>query len=176
MRFTPSALDGAWVIDIEPAADERGFFARTYCENEFAAHGLPTSWVQSNVSFNTARHTLRGMHYQRPPHGEPKLVRATAGAIHDVIVDLRPDSPTYMSYEGFELSAENRRALYIPPGFAHGFITMTEGAEVFYMMGAFYVPGSAAGVRYDDPAFGIVWPAEPAVISERDLAYEAFAP
>ncbi len=156
---------------MEPHRDDRGLFARTYCEREFAEHGLHTDWVQSNISFNTATHTLRGMHYQRAPFEEPKLVRATAGAVYDVIVDLRPDSPTYLEHTCVELSAENRRALYIPPGFAHGFLSLQPASELLYSMGAFYAPDAAAGLRYDDPALAITWPHAPAAIAPRDAEY-----
>lgn len=171
MEFRETALPGAYVIELEPNPDERGFFARSFCEREFADHGLATRFVQSNVSFNRRALTLRGMHYPLAPHAEVKLVRCTAGALHDVIVDLRPDSPTRLRWLGVELSAANRRALYIPAGFAHGFLTLRDGTEVLYDMGAAYAPAFARGFRWNDPKVGIRWPAEPQVISERDRDY-----
>lgn len=163
MIFTPAELDGAYVIEVEPKVDERGFFARAFCEEEMRAHGLEPHIAQCNISWNEKRGTMRGLHYQAAPHEETKIVRCTRGAIWDVIVDLR--SKRWM---GIELNEDNRRMLYIPRGFAHGFITLTDGAEVFYWMGDAYVPGSARGVAWNDPAFGIRWPVEPVVISEED--------
>jgi len=174
LRFEPCPLPGAYVIELEPHLDERGFFARTCCEDEFREHGLQTQWPQCNVSFNTRAGTLRGMHWQDPPHAEVKLVRCTAGAVHDVIVDLRPDSPTRLQHFGIDLTAENRLQLYIPEGMAHGFITLQDQTEVFYQMGSSFVPGAGRGARYNDPAFGIAWPREPEVISERDAQYPDF--
>jgi dTDP-4-dehydrorhamnose 3,5-epimerase len=176
VRFVPLALSGAFLVEPEPIRDERGFFARTFCRDEFAAHGLHPQLVQCSVSFNTARGTLRGMHYQRKPHEEAKLVRCTMGAIHDVLVDLRPASATFRRWVGVELSAENRHALYIPEGVAHGFLTLADGCEVFYQMAHVFEPESAAGVRWNDPAFGIEWPGEVRVISERDRNYGDFGP
>ena len=174
MIFTETSLAGASVIDLERNVDERGFFARSYCEREFEAAGLNPAVAQCNVSFNDAAGTLRGMHYQIPPSEEAKLVRCTAGAIHDVIVDLRPDSPTRLQWFGVDLTAENRRMLFIPEGFAHGFLTLEPNTEVFYQMSEFYAPGHARGFRWNDPAIGIEWPGEPAVISERDAEYPDF--
>jgi len=171
MIFTESALSGAFTIEMEHIEDERGFFARSFSEEEFAAHGLPARMRQSNLSFNSRRGTLRGMHYQADPHAEDKLVRCTAGAIYDVIVDLRPRSPTERRWFGTELTARNRRSLFVPKGFAHGFITLCDESEVLYMMSASYAPGFGRGVRWNDPAFGIVWPIEPTVIAGRDAAY-----
>jgi dTDP-4-dehydrorhamnose 3,5-epimerase len=171
MIFTETPLVGAFVVEPERIADERGFFARTWCVNEFAARGLETRLVQCNVSYNARRGTLRGMHFQAAPHEEVKLVRCTAGAIYDVIVDLRPGSPTRHQWFGVELTAANRLALYIPAGFAHGFQTLEDESEVFYQMAEFYHPESARGVRYDDPAFGIAWPLPVSVIGVRDAAY-----
>jgi dTDP-4-dehydrorhamnose 3,5-epimerase len=171
MIFTPTRLAGLWLVEIEPRADERGHFARTWCAREFAGHGLDTRLVQTSLSFNRRRGTLRGMHFQRPPHAEVKLVRCTRGAIWDVAIDLRPQSPTYGGWQGFELSAGNAAALYIPEGFAHGFQTLADESEVFYQMSAFYAPEAAAGVRYDDPAFGIDWPLPVASIAPRDAAW-----
>ncbi len=174
MVFTETALPGAFVVDVVRYQDERGFFARSWCEREFAARGLETRLVQCSVSRNTQRGTLRGMHYQAAPHEEVKLVRCTHGAIYDVIVDLRPQSPTFRRFFGVELSADNHRALYIPAGCAHGFLTLTDAAEVYYQMSAFYEPSAARGVRWNDPAFGIVWPEPVRVISPRDRDYPDF--
>jgi dTDP-4-dehydrorhamnose 3,5-epimerase len=171
MIFTETPLAGAFVVEPERIADERGFFARTWCVEEFAARGLEARLVQCSVSYNGRRGTLRGMHYQIAPHEEVKLVRCTAGAIYDVIVDLRPASPTHQHWFGVELSAANRLALYIPRGFAHGFQTLADESEVFYQMAEFYHPESARGVRYDDPAFGIAWPLPISVIGGSDSGY-----
>ncbi|MFP4322859.1 MAG: dTDP-4-dehydrorhamnose 3,5-epimerase [Anaerolineales bacterium] len=175
MQFIETPIPGAYLIQPEPRQDERGFFARVYCQDEFAAHGLHTRWVQNNISYNAQRGTLRGMHYQAQPYGEIKLVRCTQGAIFDVIVDLRPDSPTFKQWYGVELSAENRHMLYIPVDVAHGFQTLADATEVFYWMGEFYHPDAARGVRWDDPAFGIEWsPAKTRIISAKDQAYPDF--
>jgi dTDP-4-dehydrorhamnose 3,5-epimerase len=174
MIFTETILMGAYLIKPERLEDDRGFFARVWCCREFEAHGLGNALAQCNVSFNASRGTFRGMHYQVAPHEEAKLVRCTMGAIYDVIVDLRKDSPTYRRHVGEVLSAENRNMLYIPEGFAHGFITLEDRTEVFYQMSAFYDAESARGVRWNDPAFGIRWPAEVRVISERDRSYPDF--
>jgi dTDP-4-dehydrorhamnose 3,5-epimerase len=171
--FTPSELSGAWILDLQRLEDERGFFARTFCRREFEEHGMNSNMVQCNTSFNLHKGTLRGMHYQWP-HGEAKLVRCTRGAVYDVIIDLRPDSSTYGKYFGVLLSDENRRMLYIPEQFAHGFLTMENNTEVFYQMSEFYIPADARGLRWNDPAFGIVWPGEVNVISERDGNYPDF--
>jgi dTDP-4-dehydrorhamnose 3,5-epimerase len=169
--FEETALRGAYTIELQRIEDERGFFARSFCAEEFAAHGLPGQMPQSSVSFNRHRGTLRGLHFQLAPHAEEKLVRCTAGAIFDVIVDLREHSPTRHRWVGVELSAENRRMLYVPQDFAHGFITLTDGAEVLYMMSVPYARGFEGGVRWNDPAFGIAWPLEPKHIAARDAAY-----
>lgn len=174
MIFTETRLKGAYVIDPERLADERGFFARTWCQREFKAHDLNPGLVQCNVSFNHKRGTLRGMHYQAAPHAEVKLVRCTAGTIYDVIVDLRADSETFKQWFAVELSSDNRRMLYIPEGLAHGFLTLTDAVEVFYQMSEFYVPDCARGIRWNDLAFGIHWPFEATIISERDRAYPDF--
>jgi dTDP-4-dehydrorhamnose 3,5-epimerase len=174
--FESTTLPGAMVVGIERREDERGFFARSFCQREFEAQGLETQVAQCNVSFNRRRGTLRGLHWQAAPHGEAKLVRVTRGALWDVIVDLRPDSPTYCRWFGVELSADNRRALYIPPGFAHGFQTLVDDVEVFYQMSTFYVPGAQRGARWDDPAFGIDWPIRPPFLNERDAACPDFVP
>jgi len=171
MIFHETRLGGAWLIDLEKRVDERGFFARTWCREEFAAHGLATEFVQANVSFNEAAGTLRGLHYQRPPHWEAKLIQCVRGAIYDVIVDLRPDSPTYASWLGIELSATTRQMLYVPQGFAHGFQTLQPDTEVTYLMSTPYVPGSSCGIRFDDPALAIAWPLPITRISEGDRAW-----
>jgi dTDP-4-dehydrorhamnose 3,5-epimerase len=176
VRFHETPLPGAWVIELDLLGDERGWFARTYDAAEFAARGLEPVGVQCNSSFNAARGTLRGLHFQRAPHGEAKLVRCVRGAIWDVGVDLRPDSPAYCRWHAVELTADNRLGYYLPAGLAHGFQTLTEDCEVQYLMGHEYVPDAAAGVRWDDPAFGIDWPTGERVISERDQAFEDFAP
>jgi dTDP-4-dehydrorhamnose 3,5-epimerase len=174
VNFIQVPLAGAWVVEPERREDERGFFARTYDREEFAARGMDPAVAQCNTSFNTRAGTLRGMHFQADPHGEPKLVRCTRGAIHDVIVDLRQDSSTHMGWFGVDLTADNGRALYVPVGFAHGFQTLEDASEVLYMMGHEYVAESASGVRWDDPAFGVEWPPAPdggRTISERDADY-----
>ena len=173
MRFTATRLAGAFVVDLERHSDERGFFARTWCARELAEVGLRGEFVQGNVSFNRRAGTMRGMHWQADPHAEDKLVRVTAGAVWDVMVDLRPGSPTRGEHVGLRLDAGNRTALYIPKGFAHGFLTLADDTEVAYEMSAFYVPEAARGARWDDPAFGIDWPDPPGVtvISERDAGY-----
>jgi dTDP-4-dehydrorhamnose 3,5-epimerase len=174
MIFTATTLNGAFLIEPERRQDERGFFARTWCEREFAAAGLQTEWVQCNISFNRQRGTLRGMHYQAAPYEEAKLVRCTMGAIYDVIIDLRADSPTFRQWLAVELTADNRHMLFIPQGFAHGFQTLTDETEVFYQMSQFYAPEYARGVRWDDSAFKIAWPADKRIISERDQSFPDF--
>jgi len=171
MIFTESPLPGAFLIDLAPIADERGFFARAYCDEEFAAKGLRTELRQCSVSYNIQKGTLRGLHYQRPPHEEHKLVRCTSGAIFDVIVDIRPQSSHYRRWFGTHLTAQNRRSLFVPPGFAHGFITLSDDAEVYYMISVPHAPEYAQGFRWNDPAFSIQWPLVPSVISPRDAAY-----
>ncbi|HMI84746.1 MAG TPA: dTDP-4-dehydrorhamnose 3,5-epimerase [Polyangiaceae bacterium] len=171
MRFTPLLVEGAWLIEPEPRRDERGLFARTRCVNEFAEKGLTATFVQDSVSYNDVAGTLRGLHYQVEPHREVKLVRCTAGSIHDVIVDLRERSPSYLKWVAKVLSAENRHALYVPEGCAHGFVTLEDRSEVFYQISEFHHPESARGVRWNDPAFAIEWPREPAQISERDAEH-----
>jgi dTDP-4-dehydrorhamnose 3,5-epimerase len=171
MRFLPTRLAGAFVIELDPHRDERGFFARTFCVQEFEAHGLLGRVTQCSISVTQRRGTVRGLHYQRPPAGEVKLVRCIRGAIHDVIVDLRKDSPTYLKHLAMELSAENRRALYIPEMFAHGFQTLADDAEVLYQMSATYVPELATGVRCDDPALAIQWPLPVSLISDKDRTW-----
>ncbi|MBV8359258.1 MAG: dTDP-4-dehydrorhamnose 3,5-epimerase [Deltaproteobacteria bacterium] len=173
MMFTATLLEGAWQIELDRKEDERGFFARIWCRQELAAQGLDTEIAQESLSYNRHRGTVRGLHFQRPPHEETKIVRCTRGAVFDVIVDLRPVSLSYLRWQGFELTAENRNALYIPKGFAHGFQTLTDNAEIVYQISAFYEPESAAGYRYDDPTFGIAWPLPVTVISDRDLSWAA---
>jgi len=169
--FSETALKGAWLVDLQRINDERGFFARSFCQEEFAALGLKTGVAQCNISFNRLKGTLRGMHFQLPPKAEAKLVRCTRGAIHDVIIDLRPASVTYCQWISVELTGANHRALYIPEGFAHGFQTLEDDSEVFYQMYEFFAPQYASGVRWDDPAFGIEWPLTNPIISEKDLSY-----
>ena len=176
MQFEPAGLDGAWLIRVDPMRDSRGSFARTFCANEFGARGLETDFPQHSISCSNAKGTLRGMHFQRAPHDEVKLVRCLGGAIWDVIVDLRPQSPTFCQWCGFELSADNLAQLYIPKGFAHGFQTLSDNAQVNYLISAFYAPDAASGVRHDDPAFGIAWPLPVSAISERDLRWPEFRP
>jgi dTDP-4-dehydrorhamnose 3,5-epimerase len=172
--FTPTTLGGAFVIEPEPIPDARGLFARTWCQRELEAHGLESRLAQCSTSFNKRKGTLRGMHYQAAPYREAKLVRCLAGAIYDVIVDLRADSPTRLRSIGVELDASRRAALYVPPGFAHGFLTLRARTEVFYQIGEFYVPEAARGFRWNDPAFTLEWPVAPQVVSERDRTYPDF--
>ena len=174
MLFTETMLKGAYVVDLEPREDERGFFARSWCAEEFEKLGLNPRLSQCNISFNKKRGTLRGMHYQAAPFPEAKLVRCTMGAIYDVIIDLHPNSPTFKQWFAIELSAENRRALYIPEEFAHGFQTLVDKTEVFYQMSQFFHPDCARGVRWDDPAFGILWPDDTRNISVRDQEYQDY--
>jgi dTDP-4-dehydrorhamnose 3,5-epimerase len=171
MRFTETKLPGAYLIELDTLTDERGFFARSFCQEEFAARGLKTIVCQCNVSFNKTRGTLRGMHYQIPPKSEAKLVRCTRGAIYDVIIDLRSGSPTYCQWTAVELTESNHRSLYIPEGFAHGFQTLVDDSEVFYQMYEYFSQQHADGARWDDPAFNIVWPLPDPVISAKDLSY-----
>ena len=170
MKFIETALKGAVVIDPEPMEDERGLFARAFCEQEFADHGLEARFVQCNLSYNSRKGTLRGLHFQAPPHQEAKIVRCTRGAIFDVVVDLRTGSETLARWTGFELDESNRRAVYVPRGFAHGFITLVDGSEVLYMMSAPYVAEAARGIRWDDQEIAIDWPLVPTIISARDAA------
>lgn len=174
MIFTETKLKDAYIIELEIRGDDRGGFARTFCAKEVEEHGLKPAVAQCNLSFNYKAGTIRGMHYQLPPAAETKLMRCIKGAIYDVIIDMRPDSPTYLQHVGIELTAENRRALYIPDMFAHGYQALTDGAEVAYQVSEFYTPGYERGVRYDDPAFGIEWPLPVTVISEKDSAWAPF--
>ncbi|MBS0615252.1 MAG: dTDP-4-dehydrorhamnose 3,5-epimerase [Verrucomicrobia bacterium] len=174
MKFVPLRLSGAYLIEPDLIKDERGFFARTFCREEFLSNSLITSLEQCSISYNHKKGTLRGMHYQQIPHGEVKVVRCTQGAIYDVIVDLRSDSSTFKYWESVELTAENRKMLYIPEGVAHGFQTLQDNTEVFYQISNKYVPLAARGVRWNDPQLRIEWPMAPSVISDRDKLYEDF--
>jgi dTDP-4-dehydrorhamnose 3,5-epimerase len=176
MRFEQTALKDALVIVPEPIRDDRGFFARSFCVEEFAAHGLETKFVQHSLSFSRRRHTLRGVHFQRAPHAEAKVVSCIQGAIFDVIVDLRPASPTYRRWAGFELTAQNRLQLYVPKGFAHGHQTLVDDTTVAYLISEFHVPAAAGGIRYDDPALAIGWPAAPSILSDRDRQWPLMEP
>jgi dTDP-4-dehydrorhamnose 3,5-epimerase len=172
MKFVETSLKGAFIIEIEPITDERGFFARTFCREEFERHGLNPCVAQCNVSFNRKKGTLRGMHYQQKPHEEAKLIRCARGRIYDVIVDLRRGSPTLRRWTAAELSADNGKMVYAPEGFAHGFLTLEDDSEVVYQMSEFYHPESARGVRWDDPAIGIAWPGpQEKIITDKDKAY-----
>jgi dTDP-4-dehydrorhamnose 3,5-epimerase len=168
VKFRETPLRGAFVIELERIEDERGFFARSFCKDEFAAHGLAAELAQASVSFNRRRGTLRGMHYQAPPHEEHKVVRCTRGAMHDVVIDVRAGSPTFRRWHAVELTDENRLSLYVPPGIAHGFQTLADDTEVLYQMSVPHHPESARGLRFDDPALAIAWPLAPVCISERD--------
>lgn len=174
MRFTETVLKGAFLIQLEPKQDSRGFFARTFCQREFAEHGLDAQVAQCNVSFNPRKGTLRGMHYQAKPYEEAKVVRCTMGRIYDVIIDLRRESPTFKKSFGVELTAQDRNMLYVPRGFGHGFQTLENDAEIFYQISEFYSPDHERGVRWNDPAFGIEWPPDERIISERDQNYPDF--
>jgi dTDP-4-dehydrorhamnose 3,5-epimerase len=175
VTFERLKLSGACAVRLERFEDHRGFFARSWCQREFAEHGLTARLVQCNISFTRARGTIRGMHYQVPPREEAKLVRCTAGAIYDVIIDLRPDSPTFRQWIGIELTAANRVMLHVPEGFAHGFQTLEDDTEVFYQMSEYYEPELARGVRWDDPAFGMRWPIPDPILSDRDRSFPDYA-
>ena len=174
MKFNEIPLQGAYLIEPEPVVDERGFFARTWCAEEFRLHGLNSNLAQCSVSFNTRRGTLRGLHYQSAPHSEAKLIRCYTGAIYDVLLDLRPASPTYLQWFATELSAGDRRMLYAPEGFAHGFQTLLDDCEVFYQISRAYSPEHARGLRWDDPRFGIEWPIQNPILSPKDSAFAYF--
>lgn len=176
MRFSPLKIHGAWLIELEPHTDIRGSFARTFCARDFAARGLVSVFPQHSRSRNVRKGTLRGMHYQRAPHAEVKLVSCTQGRVFDVCLDLRPASSTFLEWHGVDLSADNGRQLYIPEGCAHGFQSLTAKSEVTYRISTFYEPSAATGVRYDDPVFGIDWPLPAASMSERDLSWPDFQP
>jgi dTDP-4-dehydrorhamnose 3,5-epimerase len=168
MKFFKTSLAGLWLTDLELREDERGFLARTYCENEFSAHGLNTCWPQCNLTLTKSRGMIRGMHFQGDPRPETKLARCTAGAVFDVVVDVRPNSPTFGKWESFELTSQNRRMLYIPAGFAHGFQCLADDCEVFYHMSEYYFPNLARGLRWNDPTVGIQWPLANPTVSDRD--------
>lgn len=169
MIFTETKLPGAFIIELEKRTDERGFFARAWCRDEFKDHGLQTTWVQANIGFSKKRGTLRGLHYQVAPYQEVKLMRCIRGAIYDVIIDLRPESPTYKQWLGVELTADNRRMLYVPAGFAHGYQVLLDDSETFYQVSQAYTPRAERGVRWNDPAFGITWPIiDTVILSDKD--------
>lgn len=174
MRFYPTKVHGAWLVHLEPVCDNRGYFARTFCVDEFAVHHLETSFPQHSFAHTAKKGTLRGMHFQREPHDEVKVVRCVRGSIWDVIIDIRPGSPTYLRWQEFELSSGNSHQLYVPAGFAHGYQTLCDDVEVNYLISTRYVPQSASGIRYDDPAFAITWPLPVTEISEKDLNYASF--
>jgi dTDP-4-dehydrorhamnose 3,5-epimerase len=174
MHFELTDLKDAWLVLLEPVHDERGFFARTFCVDEFAAHGLETSYPQHSISLSSRRGTVRGMHFQQEPHSEVKLVRCLKGAIWDVVIDIRKNSPTYCRWQAFELSGSNNRQLYIPKGFAHGFQVLNDDTVISYLISEPYVPGAASGIRYNDPAFNIAWPLEVTAISKKDQGWPDF--
>ncbi len=174
MKFTETKLKGTFIIDPDFLRDERGFFARTWCRREAEARDLRPDWVQCNVSFNEKKGTLRGMHFQGAPCEEVKLVRCSRGAIYDVVIDLRRESATFAQWTGAELTAENHRMIYVPKGFAHGFLTLQDQSEVFYQMSEFYAPAYAGGVRWNDPAFGIEWPIGVSVMTDKDRTFPDF--
>jgi dTDP-4-dehydrorhamnose 3,5-epimerase len=175
MHLSETVLCDVWLIEPEPVWDERGFFSRVFCAREFEKLGLETHFVQHNTSYSRARGTLRGLHFQREPHGEVKVVSCLKGEIWDLIVDIRTDSPTFGQWQAFELTADNRHQLYIPKGFAHGFQSLSDNVEVGYLMSTYYVPEASAGLRYDDPALSIPWPLPPAALSEKDRGWPDFA-
>lgn len=176
MKFVETPVSGAFVLELEPRADDRGSFSRAFCTDEFKAHGISMPVVQANLAHTTRKGTIRGMHYQVAPAAEAKLMRCVRGAVYDVLIDLRPDSPTYMQHFGIELSADNGKALYVPPLFGHGYLSLQDNCEMFYMVSEFYTPGAERGARFDDPAFGIDWPVAIDVVSDKDLAWEPFSP
>lgn len=171
MKFTPTPLQGVYIVDLQPFADNRGWFARTYCKNEFAEIGHIKEWVQLNHSFTNKKGAIRGMHYQLPPFSENKLVRCIAGAVWDVVIDIRQGSPTFLQSTGVELSAFNKKMIFIPEGFAHGFQTLRDNSELLYHHTSFYTPGAEGGIRYNDPMVGIKWPAAASEVSDRDLSH-----
>ncbi|MFW5904699.1 MAG: dTDP-4-dehydrorhamnose 3,5-epimerase [bacterium] len=174
MIFRETGLAGAWLVEVEPHTDERGQFSRIWCRREFGERGLATDLVQASLSWNRRRRILRGMHYQAAPFEEVKLVRCVRGAVHDVIIDLRPDSPSFLEHFAVDLTADNRRSVYVPEGFAHGFQVLDDGSEVLYHMSEFYSPDHGRGVRWDDPTFGIDWPIADPILNERDRSYPDF--
>lgn len=171
MLFEKTKIEGLWIIQPQLIEDARGFFARAVCENEFKEHGLKNNWAQQNIAYNHKKATLRGMHYQKGEAAEIKVVRCTQGSIYDVAVDFRKNSPTYLNWVGVELSAKNHKMFYIPEGFAHGYITLTDDAEISYLVSEFYTPGAEGGLRYDDPKINIDWPMKPEIISEKDSVW-----
>ena len=176
MQFTQSRLPGAWIIDITAFRDDRGLFAMTWLPDEFRQHGIEPTLAQCNLAFNHKRGTLRGMHFQQAPHAQAKIIRCTRGALLDVIIDLRPESPAYCQWEAVELTADNRRMLYMPEGIAHGYLTLTDEVEAYYHASSPWAPSAESGVRWDDPAFGVAWPFAPDVISAKDAAWPDYAP
>lgn len=175
MLFTQTKLAGAFILEVKKIEDERGFFGRSWCKRELEEHGLNADVAQANVSYNKVKGTLRGMHFQKAPYQETKLVRCTRGAIYDVIIDLRPHSPTYKQWIGVELTEDNYRMLFVPEDFAHGFITLQDNTEVTYQVTQYYTPGAEGGIRWNDSAFGIEWPIEPTMVSAKDQAHPDFA-
>jgi dTDP-4-dehydrorhamnose 3,5-epimerase len=176
MIFEETQLQGAYILGLDKLKDERGFFARAWCQKEFREHGLNSRIAQANLSYSAKKGTLRGMHYQNSPYEETKLIRCISGAIYDVIIDLRPESPTYRKWTGVELTSKNRKMLFVPEGFAHGFQSLEDHAEVFYQVSQFYTPGAESGVRYNDPEFAISWPLKVSVISEKDAGWQDYLP
>lgn len=174
MIFTETILKGAFIIEVKRLEDERGFFGRAWCKKEMDDHGLNANAVQANVSYNKVKGTLRGMHFQVAPYSETKMVRCTSGAIYDVIIDIRPESPTFKKWFGIELTEENFKMLYVPEGFAHGFITLKDHSSVHYMVTEYYTPGAEGGLRYNDPSFNIEWPMQPVIVSEKDKNHPLF--
>lgn len=172
--FTETILKGAFIIEVKRLEDERGFFGRAWCKKEMDDHGLNANAVQANVSYNKVKGTLRGMHFQVAPYSETKMVRCTSGAIYDVIIDIRPESPTFKKWFGIELTEENFKMLYVPEGFAHGFITLKDHSSVHYMVTEYYTPGAEGGLRYNDPSFNIEWPMQPVIVSEKDKNHPLF--
>jgi dTDP-4-dehydrorhamnose 3,5-epimerase len=175
VRFVQARIPGVWRISLEKREDSRGFFARTFCEQEYSDQGLVARYPQNNIAYNDKRATLRGMHFQRPPKSEVKVVRCLRGAVHDVLLDLRPDSPMYLKHEAFELTDENRESLYVPEGVAHGYQTLTDNVEMFYQMSEFYAPAYNDGVRWNDPAFAIDWPLPDPILSDKDQMYPDYS-
>jgi dTDP-4-dehydrorhamnose 3,5-epimerase len=175
VRFTPTSIPEVVLLDVEPIVDDRGWFARSYCAEEFAAHGLEPAIAQANISVTAVAGTIRGMHYQVAPAAETKVVRCVRGAVHDIVVDVRPDSPSFLQHVAVDLDAASHRALYVPTGFAHGFQTLLDDTEVEYLMGAPYTAGTGRGLRFDDPALALRWPLEVTVVSGQDRAWPAIA-
>ncbi len=174
MIFTETKLKGAYVLEIKKLTDDRGFFGRSWCKSEMEEHGLNGNVVQANTSLSKKKGTIRGMHYQKHPHEETKLIRCTRGAVYDVIIDLREDSPTYMQWVGVELTEDNYKMVYVPENFAHGFLTLTDNAEVYYLVTNYYTPNAESGIRYNDPAFNIQWPSSVNIVSDKDKSHPDF--